>query len=96
MESTKYDPANSPIFILFACWFGLLISAANSNSKELDLFAGLELELELENQNFVELELELELENIKSKFELIFIKSLQLNLKKIKSFAWKLRILCRK
>ena len=38
--------------------------AANSNSKELDLFAELKLELELETQNFVGLEFELQLENI--------------------------------
>ena len=70
--------------------------AANSNSKELDLFAELKLKLELEAQNFEGLELELE--NIESKFELIFIctVSLQLTLKRMKSFHWKLRILCRK
>ena len=62
--------------------------AANSNSKDLELFAKLDIELELETQNFVGHEPELELENIQSKFELIFTctLSLQLNLKRMKSF----------
>ena len=56
----------------------ILSMAANSNSKELDLFA--ELQLELETQNFVGLDLALELENIQSKFKLIFICTISLKL----------------
>ena len=62
---------------------------------------GCELELELELELFAELETRnfvgLELENIQSKFELIFICtiSLQLTLKRIKCFFLNLRILYR-